>query len=76
MDVDHAEDIVAKSARIVGHQVRLVEKLKAEGADTTEAEHLLAYFVTAHRMFENCLTRIIREQEVAAARPTKNLASR
>ena len=43
MDVEHAEDIVAKSARIVGHQARLVEKLKAEGADTTEAEHLLGY---------------------------------
>ena len=68
--------IVAKSARIVGHQARLVEKLKAEGADTTEAEHLLGYIVTAHRMFENCLKRIVREQQEAAANDARKLASR
>jgi hypothetical protein len=76
MDVEHAEDIVAKSARIVRHQMRLMEKLKNEGADTTEAEHLLAYFATAHRMFENCLQRAIKEQAEAAAKKAENLIAR
>ena len=42
MDIEHVTDIINKSARIVAHQMRLVEELKAEGADTTEAEQLLA----------------------------------
>lgn len=75
MVVAHARDILAKSIRIVGRQQRLVEKLKAEGADTTEAEHLLAYFVTAHMMFENCLQKAIREQDDVAAREAQNLAA-
>jgi hypothetical protein len=75
MVVEHATDIVLKSARIVGHQQRLVQKLKAEGVDTTEAEHLLAFFVTSHLMFERCLTKALREREEAAARQAQNLAA-
>jgi hypothetical protein len=55
MDIERVTDILNKSARIVAHQIRAVEKLKAEGADTTEAENLLAYFATAHTAFENFL---------------------
>ena len=47
MDTEHVTDMINKSARIVAHQMRLFEKLQAESADTTEAEHLLAYFATA-----------------------------
>ena len=68
MDIEHVTDIINKSARIVAHQMRLVEELKAEGADTTEAEQLLAYFATAHMTFENFLQRTITEQEQAAAK--------
>jgi hypothetical protein len=75
MVVEQARDMIGKSARIVGRQQRLVKKLKAEGADTTEAEHLLAYFVAAHLMFENCLQKAIREQDEAAAREAQNLAA-
>jgi hypothetical protein len=75
MVVEHATDIVLKSARIVGHQRRLVQKLKAEGVDTTEAEHLLAFFVTSHLMFERCLSKALKEQEEAAAREAENLAA-
>lgn len=63
MDIEHVADIINKSARTVAHQMRVVEKLKAEGADTTETEHLLAYFATAHTNFENFLQRTISEQE-------------
>jgi len=66
MDIEHVTDIINKSARIVAHQMRLVEKLKAEGTDTTEAEHLLAYFATAHTAFENFLQRMITEHGQAA----------
>jgi len=75
MVVEHATDIVLKSARIVGHQQRLVQKLKAEGIDTRDAEHLLAFFVTSHLMFERCLTKALKEQEEAAAGEAKNLAT-
>jgi Na+/phosphate symporter len=68
MDIEHVTDIINKSARIVAHQMRAVEKLKAEGADTTEAERLLAYFWTAHANFENFLQQTITKQEQAAAR--------
>jgi len=68
MDIEHVTDIINKSARIVAHQMRLVEKLKAEGADTTEAELLLAYFWTAHANFENFLQRTITKREETAAR--------
>jgi hypothetical protein len=66
MDIEHVTDIINKSARIVAHQMRAVERLKAEGADTTEAELLLAYFWTAHVNFENFLQQTIKEQEQAA----------
>ncbi len=68
MDIEHVTDILNKSARIVAHQIRAVEKLKAEGADTTEAENLLAYFATAHTAFENFLQSKLAEQEEAAAK--------
>jgi hypothetical protein len=68
MDIEHITDIINKSARIVAHQMRLVEKLKAEGADTTEAEQLLAYFATAHTTFENFLQQTITEHGQAAAK--------
>jgi hypothetical protein len=68
MDIEHVIDIINKSARIVAHQMRLLEKLKAEGADTTEAEQLLAYFATAHTTFENFLQRTITAQAQAAAK--------
>jgi hypothetical protein len=68
MDIEHVTDIINKSARIVAHQMRLVEKLKAEGADTTEAEQLLAYFATSHTTFENFLQRTIKAQAQAAAK--------
>jgi hypothetical protein len=66
MDIEHITEIINKSARIVAHQMRTVEKLEAEGADTREAEQLLAYFATAHTTFENFLQRTIKEQEQAA----------
>jgi hypothetical protein len=59
MDIEHVIDIINKSARIVAHQMRLLEKLKAEGADTTEA---------AHTTFENFLQRTITAQAQAAAK--------
>ena len=74
MDREHAEDILGKSAQIVARQRDFVEKLNAEGADTTEAEHLLAYFATAHTTFEKCVARAIREQEEATIRTLNNLA--
>lgn len=68
MDIEHLIAIINKSARIVAHQIRAVEKLKAEGADTTEAELPLAYFWTAHANFENFLQRTITKREEAGAR--------
>ena len=59
----------SRSPAVVGGE------LKAEGAGTTEAEHLLAHFVAAHMMFEKCLQKAIREQDEAAAREAKNLAA-
>ncbi len=75
MDRGQAEDILGKSARIVAHQMKVVERLKADGADTAEAEHLLAYFATAHVNFEKCLARAITKQGETAAREAQNLAS-
>ena len=62
LDVDCARDCVAKSAEMVVRQKHFVEQLRVEGGDATEAESLLACFVSAHLMFEKRLRAALQEE--------------
>ena len=62
LDVGCARDCVAKSAEMVVRQKHFVEQLRAEGGDATEAESLLACFVSAHLMFEKRLRAALQDE--------------
>jgi len=61
LDADRARDCVAKSTEMVVRQKHFVEQLRAEGGDATEAESLLACFVSAHLTFEKLLRAALQE---------------
>jgi hypothetical protein len=66
MFVKRAIETVHKTARLQHDQAVLVEAMKAEGADSSEAEILLGCYAAAHRQFEKCLQRAIAKREEAA----------
>jgi hypothetical protein len=74
MNVERATEIVNETTRLLLSQKQLVDRLKADGADTTEAEHQLACFAAAHVTFESCLKRAIRDKAEKAVRNASNLA--
>ena len=47
---------------MVVRQKHFVEQLRAEGGDATEAESLLACFVSAHLMFEKRLRAALQDE--------------
>jgi hypothetical protein len=74
MLAEHAREMLSKSARVVARHKQALEQLRAEGADTIEAERLLGHLAAAHLMFENCFRRAATEQVEVTARGGGNMA--
>jgi hypothetical protein len=62
LNVELVRDCLTKVDEMVDRQVRVVQRLEAEEADTTEAEHLLAYWAAARNFFEKRLAAALRQR--------------
>jgi hypothetical protein len=61
-NVTLVREYLAKIDEMIGWQIRLIKRLEAEGADTTEAEHLLACWSAAHSFFAKRLDAALGRQ--------------
>ena len=61
INLDYARECVAKSAEVVVRQKHFVEQLKTEGFDSSEAEGMLVWFVSAHLTFAKRLRAALAE---------------
>jgi hypothetical protein len=49
-------EYLTKIDEMINRQIYVIKQLEAEGADATEAEHLLACWAAAHSFFEKRLS--------------------
>jgi hypothetical protein len=62
LNVELVRAYLTKIDEMIDRQVRLVQRLEAAEADTTEAEHLLAYWAAARNFFEKRLAAALRRE--------------